>query len=178
MRKSDSAGSCPLSVVMDNGKIRILFVCLGNICRSPAAEGILKTKIAGTPLESCIEVDSAGTYGGHSGELPDKRMRIHAVRRGYELTHRSRKVKESDFGDFDIIIAMDRSNYDTLRELAPTPEDESRIVEMIRFCRNFSHLDHIPDPYYDGAQGFENVLDMLENGVDELLRLISSGWRN
>ena len=99
---------------------RILFVCLGNICRSPAAQGVMQRLVDEAGLTDCYVLDSAGTYAGHAGELPDKRMRIHAARRGYELTHRSRPVRSSDFDDFDIVVAMDDSNYDNLRRLAPT----------------------------------------------------------
>lgn len=157
--------------VAADGKVRILFICLGNICRSPAAEGILQRMAEVAGLSGRFVIDSAGTYSGHRGELPDKRMRVHAIRRGYDLTHRSRPVRESDFDDFDIIVAMDDSNLHTLRRLAPTPEDERKIVRMTDFCRSFSHCDHIPDPYYDGAEGFENVLNMLEDGCGEIIRL-------
>lgn len=151
-------------------KVRILFVCLGNICRSPAAEGIMADMIAGEGLEDRIELDSAGLYGGHVGELPDHRMRVHARRRGYELTHRSRPVKLSDYDDFDLIVAMDNSNYDRLRGFAPTVEAQDKVVRMIEFVNGFPQYDHVPDPYYEGAEGFELVLDMLEDGCREMLR--------
>lgn len=151
-------------------KVRILFVCLGNICRSPAAEGIMADLIAKEGLTDRIELDSAGLYGGHAGELPDHRMRVHARRRGYELTHRSRPVKLSDYDDFDIIVAMDNSNYDRLRGFAPTVEAQDKVVRMAEFVNGFPLYDHVPDPYYEGAEGFELVLDMLEDGCRELLR--------
>lgn len=148
---------------------RILFVCLGNICRSPAAQGIMQSIIDTRGLTSQFLLDSAGTYAGHAGELPDKRMRIHAARRGYDLTHRSRPIHESDFDRFDLIVAMDDSNYHNLRRMAPSPEDERKIVRMTRFCRRHPGHDHIPDPYYDGASGFELVLDLLEDACQGLL---------
>lgn len=148
---------------------KILFVCLGNICRSPAAQAIMQSTIDSIGQSGNFELDSAGLYGGHAGELPDDRMRIHARRRGYELTHRSRPVKASDFDYFDLIVAMDDSNYSRLVNLAPTPEDEKKIVRMIDFVKNFPQYDHVPDPYYQGSEGFELVLDMLEDGCRNLL---------
>lgn len=155
-------------------KIRILFVCLGNICRSPAAEGIMRAVAEQAGVISRFEIDSAGTYSGHKGQLPDQRMRIHARQRGYELVHRSRPVRESDFEDFDIIVAMDASNRDTLRRIAPTLEDERKIVMMTDFCRHPHGYDHVPDPYYEGSEGFELVLDMLEDACDGILHSLSA----
>lgn len=144
-------------------KIKILFVCLGNICRSPAAEEVMRAIANEHHAGRRFELDSAGLYGGHAGELSDKRMRVHASRRGYSLTHRSRPVSESDFDYFDLIVAMDDSNYSRLRAMAPTPEDEDKIVKMIDFCRLSTRYDYVPDPYYEGAEGFELVLDLLED---------------
>ena len=96
-------------------------------------------------------------------------MRLHARRRGYELTHRARPARESDFEDFDLIVAMDASNRDSLRRLAPTVEAERKIVMMADFCRHPHGYDYIPDPYYEGAEGFELVLDMLEDACDALI---------
>lgn len=148
---------------------RILFVCLGNICRSPAAQGIFETYVSEEGLQGKLEADSAGLYGGHAGELPDRRMRIHATKRGYDLQHRSRPVSSSDFSRFDLIVAMDRGNYDGLKRLAPTVEDEGKIVMMTDFVSGFPHYDHVPDPYYEGSKGFELVLDMLEDGCRNLV---------
>lgn len=150
-------------------KIRILFVCLGNICRSPAAEGVMKAIVESNDAQAFFEIDSAGTGRYHIGELPDHRMRIHARRRGYELTHRCRQVTTSDFNDFDIIVAMDASNEANLRRLAPSLEDEAKIVRMTDFvAKGAGHYDHIPDPYYEGAEGFELVLDLLEDGCENM----------
>lgn len=147
----------------------ILFVCLGNICRSPAAQGIAEDIAAKRGLSGRFRFDSAGLYAGHAGELPDRRMRVHASRRGYELTHRSRPVRISDFEDFDLIIAMDDSNFSRLKALARTPEEEEKIVRMTDYCRTHPWADHVPDPYYDGAEGFENVLDLLEDACAGLI---------
>lgn len=154
-------------------KIGILFVCLGNICRSPAAEGVMRQLVEERGLENRFKIDSAGLYGGHAGDLPDHRMRVHAIQRGYGLIHRSRKVRMSDFDDFDLIVAMDHSNYDRLREMAPTVDDEKKVVRMIDFVKGFPQCDCVPDPYYDGAEGFELVLDLLEDGCVNLLDVLT-----
>lgn len=150
-------------------KTKILFVCLGNICRSPAAQGVMERLVLEKGLDSKYEIDSAGLYGGHAGDLPDSRMRVHARRRGLELTHRSRQVRESDFDRFDIIVAMDDSNFDRLRRLAPTPVDEAKVVRMADYFSSHPWADCVPDPYYDGAEGFENALDLIEDGCQTML---------
>lgn len=116
-----------------------------------------------------FELDSAGLYSGHAGELPDARMRVHAKQRGYNLTHRSRPVRSHDFQDFDLIVAMDDSNYRRLINLAPTPNDEKKVVRMIDYVNGFPQYHSVPDPYYEGAEGFEIVLDLLEDGCANLL---------
>lgn len=149
-------------------KIRVLFVCLGNICRSPAGEGMLRSIVAGHGDEARWEIDSAGTGGWHVGELPDKRMRIHARQRGLELTHRCRKVTASDFDDFDLIIPMDADNETNLRRLAPTLEASRKIVPMAAFFSPGTRYDYVPDPYYEGSEGFELVLDLLTDACNNL----------
>lgn len=155
----------------------ILFVCLGNICRSPAAEGILRRAIERAGWSDRIEVDSAGTYGGHRGELPDPRMRRAAAQRGYELIHRARQVREEDFERFDRIVAMDDANYEALHRLAPSREAARKIFRMVEFCRRFPDRTYIPDPYYEGPEGFERVLDMLEDGCAAILEQIGPQLR-
>ena len=154
--------------IADHAHPRVLFVCPGNICRSPAAEGLMNEVLKRHHATNDWTVDSAGTGGYHIGQLPDPRMRAHARRRGIELTHRCRQVREADFDDFDLIIGMDDSNIDRLRELAPTLQDEAKILPMAMFLTNLSRYDHIPDPYYDGAQGFETVLDLLTEATENL----------
>ncbi len=149
-------------------KIRVLFVCLGNICRSPAAEGFMRAICENRADAARWEIDSAGTGNYHIGDLPDRRMRVHARRRGYEFTHRARRVSAADFGRFDVLVAMDSSNEYNLRRLAPTVEDEAKIVRMADYVTMATRYDHIPDPYYEGAEGFELVLDLLENGCANL----------
>lgn len=152
--------------------MRVLFVCLGNICRSPAAEGVMRSMAEERGEAGRYSIDSAGLYGGHAGELPDSRMRVHAYQRGYRLDHRSRPVRVSDFDDFDLVVVMDHSNYDRLRGFAPTVETERKVVKMIDFVRGFPQFDCVPDPYYDGAEGFENVLDLLEDGCACMLDVL------
>lgn len=149
-------------------KTKILFVCLGNICRSPAAEGILRHMVARSGLEDRIEADSAGTYAGHAGELPDPRMRRAAARRGYDLTHRARRIRREDFHAFDRIVVMDDANYENVHRLAPSRDCAGKIFRMTDFCRR-SARTCVPDPYYEGDEGFELVLDLLEEGCEGLL---------
>ena len=162
-----------IASIKGKDKIKILFVCLGNICRSPAGEGVMKSIVEENGETDRFVIDSAGTGRYHIGELPDNRMRIHARKRGYELTHRCRQVKESDFEEFDLIIAMDESNRINLQRMAPSPEDENKIVMMADFVDTAMRYDHIPDPYYEGAQGFELVLDLLESGCSNLYRSLT-----
>ena len=157
-----------------NKKYKILFVCLGNICRSSSAEEIMRTLVRRAGMEKEIAVDSAGILSYHQGELPDPRMRAHAARRGYTLTHRSRPVTTDDFYDFDLIIGMDDRNVDDLRERAPGVEEETKIRRMADYCVH-KVVDYVPDPYYGGASGFENVLDILEDACAGLLEAIREG---
>lgn len=147
--------------------IKVLFVCLGNICRSPAAEGVMK-RLVENAGDSRWFIDSAGTGGWHVGQLPDKRMRVHAVRRGLNLEHQCRQISASDLDRFDIIVPMDAMNIEDLHELAPSVEAARKIVPMAVFVDPAMGYDHIPDPYYQGAEGFELVLDLLENGCSNL----------
>ena len=147
---------------------RILFICMGNICRSPAAEGIMKYKVQERGLERSFHIDSAGMYGWHEGELPDNRMRKHASRRGYQLISHSRPIKYDDFEQFDLIIGMDDNNIQDLKRMAPNRESQQKIRRMTDFCRTHT-ADCVPDPYYGGASGFELVLDLLEDACEGLL---------
>lgn len=148
-------------------KHKILFVCLGNICRSPAAEGIFRTIVERNDAGADFIIDSAGTYSGHRGDLPDRRMRRAAASRGYELTHRARPVEMGDFFDFDFIIAMDDSNFTDLMHMAPSVETSRKIRKMSAYFSGQS-LDYVPDPYYMGTDGFELVLDLLEDACRNL----------
>ena len=162
---------------MKQEKLRLLFVCLGNICRSPSAEGVMKKLVKESGLEHEIEIDSAGILSIHQGELPDPRMRKHASDRGYLLDSRSRPVKIADFYNFDLIIGMDDQNIQDLKKLAPDLESSSKIHHMSEYLSTHVY-DHIPDPYYGGAEGFELVLDLLEDACSGLLEVISSDRDN
>jgi protein-tyrosine phosphatase len=148
-------------------KISILFVCLGNICRSPMAEGVFRRMMERENTNVKFEVDSAGLLDYHEGELADSRMRFHAQKRGYELTHRSRPVRKDDFDRFDMIIGMDEQNITGLKRLASTLAHEKKIYRMVDFSRNIP-ATHVPDPYYGGDSGFENVIDLLEDACEGL----------
>lgn len=158
-------------------KYKILFVCLGNICRSPAAEGIMRALVEREGLTERFEIDSAGTYAGHRGELPDIRMRDAAARRGLMLTHRSRPLCEADFERFDRIVVMDDMNYETAHRMAPSRALADKIHRMTEFCRLHPGRSHIPDPYYEGREGFERVLDLLEDGCGGLLDTLKKEGR-
>ncbi len=145
----------------------ILFVCLGNICRSPMAEGVFQSILEREKQLSNFIVDSAGTLGAHQGELADRRMRFYAEKRGYNLTHRSRKFTRADFGKFHWIIVMDDRNYDDVKEMSMTSDEVSKIHRMVDFCQK-TEASYIPDPYYGGDQGFENVIDLLEDACEGL----------
>lgn len=151
--------------------MKVLFVCLGNICRSPAAEGVFKATLVEVGLDQQVTVDSAGTGDWHVGERADPRMRQAAARRGLELTSRGRQVASDDFRKFDWIIAMDTKNYEHLK-LMHDSESTARLIEF-RDLISSKSIEGVPDPYYGGEQGFEEVLDILQEGCTELLKRIS-----
>ena len=148
--------------------MRILFVCMGNICRSPTAEGVFRRVVAERAPGVEIEVDSAGTHDYHVGDPPDPRSIAAAARRGVDLRRlRAREVRDEDFERFDLIIAMDRLNRETLLERSPAPFRE-RIRLFMEFAGD-SEVEDVPDPYYGGAPGFERVLDLAEEAAAGLL---------
>ena len=140
---------------------KILFVCLGNICRSPAAEGILKTLVEKENLSDKIEVSSAGTIGYHAGEDPDPRMKFHAAGRGYFLKSKAKQFNpEEDFEKYDYIITMDNNNFTEVKHLDENKLYTDKIHKMVEFSRVLK-ADEVPDPYMGGPQGFEKVMDIL-----------------
>ncbi len=149
---------------------KILFVCLGNICRSPAAEGVFKQKTKERDLEKLFAVDSAGTGSWHVGNLADPRMRETALSRGIELTSRSRKIEECDLYEFDHILVMDNDNLDAVKSLIKDHRNpvNSKIKLILSYSKN-SKLEEVPDPYYGGQNGFDKVLDLLDDAIDGLI---------
>ncbi len=149
------------------GPQSILFVCMGNICRSPAAEGVFRKAVAEAGRAAEFEIDSAGTHGYHVGHAPDPRMQAAAERRGYRLDSIARRLETTDFQRFDLIVAMDDDNYANIS--AMNPGGRARIVRMCDYCAT-QQANEVPDPYYGGAAGFERVLDILEDACANLLR--------
>jgi protein-tyrosine phosphatase len=151
--------------------MRVLFVCAGNICRSPTAEGVMRGLLAEAELDGEIEVESAGTGGWHVGDPPDPRSVAAAAERGVELSGAARQVDQADFESFDLLIAMDRSNRDALRRLAPDEEARERIRLLREYGDGQAH--DVPDPYYGGSEGFAEVVEIVERNcralLDELL---------
>lgn len=142
-------------------KIRVLFVCMGNICRSPTAEAVFRHAVMEAGLTEFIECDSAGTHGYHIGDPPDRRSQQAALRRGYDMSAlRGRKVGKHDFEQFDHVVAMDRNNLSLLEDLCQ-PQHAHKLALFCDFLEDYAGRE-VPDPYYGGSQGFEEVLDMIE----------------
>lgn len=153
----------------------LLFVCLGNICRSPAAEGIMKSLVERRGLEGSVTIDSAGVSGWHEGELPDRRMRSHGADHGYDFSSRARQFSRDDFKRFDLIIVMDDDNYADITAMARTDDERRRVVMMTDFLRRHTGHTAVPDPYYGGDRGFELVIELLEDACEGLLERITEG---
>ncbi|WP_405377344.1 low molecular weight protein-tyrosine-phosphatase [Nonlabens sp. Asnod3-A02] len=148
----------------------ILMICLGNICRSPLAEGLMRSKLNFTKFK----VDSAGTSGGHKGQAPDKRSIAIAKKNGLDITNqKSRKLLKEDFQKFDYIYVMDQSNYDDVISLASTEEEKKKVIKILDEAFPEENLD-VPDPYYGGTQGFENVYRMLDRATDVIAKRIDN----
>jgi len=153
-------------------KISVLFVCMGNICRSPTAEAVARTLALRCGLEAHFEFDSAGTHGYHVGQAPDRRAQEAAAKRGYDLSKlRARQVDARDFVRFDRILAMDRDNLALLRQACPV-EHHGKLGLFLEYASEKT-LDEVPDPYYGGPEGFETVLDLIEEGAHGLIERLA-----
>jgi protein-tyrosine phosphatase len=154
---------------MTKAPIRILFVCLGNICRSPAAESVFNKLIKEQNLSDYFFVESAGTGGWHIGQEPDARMRRQGEKRGLVFTTLGQQLGKKDFDKFDFIVTMDDSNYQDALLLAGSDQDRKKVVKLASF-HSTGTVDKVPDPYYGGVEGFEMVLDILEDACANFLR--------
>ncbi len=153
--------------------LNILFVCMGNICRSPSAEAVMNKIINDEKLSDKIKCDSAGTIDYHEGEPADSRMKKHASKRGYALTSIARQFKRNDFEKFDYIVVMDRENYSDIIAKDQDGKYTNKVSIMTDYCTKHN-ANEVPDPYYGGAEGFEKVLDLLEDACKGLLNKIES----
>ncbi|XP_073144452.1 uncharacterized protein [Henckelia pumila] len=185
--EASSMASTPSTASSDRSQttkpFSVLFVCLGNICRSPAAEGVFRHLVKQKNLDSMFYIDSAGTINYHEGNPADSRMRAASKRRGIEITSISRPIRPSDFREFDLILAMDRQNredileaFERWRHRETFPIDADKKVElMCSYCKRHDETE-VPDPYYGGPQGFEKVLDLLEDACESLLdKIVAEG---
>lgn len=154
---------------------KLLFVCMGNICRSPTAEGIMRQMLADAGLADQVECDSAGTTSFHSGNPPDRRMSAAASKRGYRLAGRARGLRAEDLQGFDLILTMDDENYTNTRALDPDNKIRDKVRAMCDFCSKHEETE-VPDPYYGGNKGFEVVMDILEDACQGLQKHICKEW--
>lgn len=149
-------------------KLAVLFVCMGNICRSPTAHGVFRSYVKDAGLDHVIDVDSAGTHAYHVGEEPDHRSQAHAMKRGYHLSDLSaRQMIAADFESYDLVLVMDWDNYAIAEQLAPAHQ-KYKLKRLTEFCKT-QQAAVVPDPYYKGDEGFEEVLDLVEDACDGLL---------
>lgn len=155
--------------------VSVLFVCMGNICRSPTAEGVMRARVEAAGLENRLSIDSAGTISYHAGEAPDRRSQAAALRRGYDLSEqRARQVRAGDLMDFDYVLAMDADNLAHLERLAAEHDAPRATVKLFLEYASAHPEREVPDPYYGGERGFDHVLDLCEAAADGLLREIKA----
>jgi protein-tyrosine phosphatase len=162
---------CGFSRTLMDMMTKVLFVCMGNICRSPSAEGVFRHLVADAGLSDVVGVDSAGTHGFHVGEAPDARAQAAARKRGYDMAHReARQVTAEDFRDFDLILAMDWENLSAMQQQCPK-QYQHKLMLLMRFANEFEEAT-VPDPYYGGPEGFGKVLDYIEDACQGVLELV------
>ena len=152
----------------NNKIVKVLFVCMGNICRSPSAEAVMNAYIKREGLQDKIICDSAGTIAYHAGEPADRRMQEHAIKRNYDLTSISRQIIPEDFKDFDYVVGMDDDNMKNMKSFLPDEKFANRVSKMTNYCTS-KNPGKVPDPYYGGYEGFEQVIDLLEDACEGLL---------
>ena len=172
LKKSTTVLPSPPKVALKN-RTRILFVCLGNICRSPSAEAVFADILTKSQVLDQFVIDSAGTAGYHIGAKADARMRHHAKQRGIAITSRGRKLESSDFEYFDYIVGMDDSNITNIRALQERSEGDAKVVKMTDYAQKMTYTE-VPDPYYGGEEGFELVLDILDDSCSGFLNHLQS----
>ncbi len=157
--------------------VRVLFICMGNICRSPVAEGVFRRMLEGAGLSNKVYVDSAGTHSYHIGAPPDTRSQVTALRRGIDLRGlRARQVTVTDFAEFDYLLAMDRDNFEHLLALCQDAELRRRIQLLMDFAPDLPERE-VPDPYYGGPTGFDRVMDLIEEASEGLLVHLRERYR-
>ena len=152
----------------DRKPFRVLFICMGNICRSPAAEIVFRKMVDDAGLAEAIQIDSAGTIGYHAGKGPDPRMAATLKSRGYSIAGRARQVMAKDLDDFDLLLVADRENLADVRRLDPSGQRREKIRLLVEFCENLE-ASQVPDPYYGGQRGFDEVVDLIEDACGGLL---------
>lgn len=162
----------------DNKKYKILFVCLGNICRSPAAEGITKKLLADRGLAEMYIVDSAGIGNWHVGQLPDSRMRRHGAAHGYTFDSKARQFCDADFDRFNHIVTMDAENYAAIMSKTHNETERLKVMRMSDFLHNHPGTKSVPDPYYGGDRDFELVIELLEDACNGLIDYIEQQKQN
>lgn len=158
----------------DEMKIKILFICLGNICRSPAAEGVMRELVHHAGRDDEFEIDSAGIGGWHVGQLPDNRMRNHGAQRGYKFDSRARQFSKNDFSHFDYILVMDHDNFRAVSAMAPTPADQIKVRMLTDYLQHHPNASVVPDPYYGGPEEFDYALDLIEDACQGLLNRLDN----
>ena len=158
----------------DEMKKRILFICLGNICRSPAAEGVMRELVHHAGRDDEFEIDSAGIGGWHVGQLPDNRMRNHDAQRGYKFDSRARQFSKNDFSHFDYILVMDHDNFRAVSAMAPTPADQVKVRMLTDYLQHHPNASVVPDPYYGGPEDFDYALDLIEDACQGLLNRLDN----